>query len=77
SVLENGTSLFMTSRLWPMSWPVLLPDLRSRLKSATVVEIGEPDEALLSQVIVNLFQRGGVIVDLRSKFLLFCDCTIH
>ncbi len=63
SVRENGTSLLMTSRLWPISWPVELPDLRSRLKAATVVEIGEPDEELLSQVIVKLFADRQLFID--------------
>ena len=63
SVRENGTGLLMTSRLWPMSWPVALPDLRSRLKAATVVEIGEPDETLLSQVIVKLFADRQLYMD--------------
>ncbi len=55
SVRQNGTSLLMTARTWPSLWPVSLADLRSRLKAATVVEIGEPDEALIAQVIVKLF----------------------
>ncbi len=46
-----------------MSWPVDLPDLRSRLKAATVVEIGEPDDELLSQVIVKLFADRQLFVD--------------
>ncbi|TXI88107.1 MAG: hypothetical protein E6Q40_04045 [Cupriavidus sp.] len=69
SVRENGTSLLMTSRLWPMSWPVTLPDLRSRLKAATVVEIGEPDEELLSQVIVKLFADRQLYID--DKLVLY------
>ncbi|ANL39970.1 UNVERIFIED_ORG: chromosomal replication initiation ATPase DnaA [Rhizobium esperanzae] len=69
SVREHGTSLLMTSRLWPISWPVLLPDLRSRLKAATVVEIGEPDEALLSQVIVKLFADRQLYID--DKLVLY------
>ncbi|MEZ2129185.1 MULTISPECIES: DnaA regulatory inactivator HdaA [unclassified Sinorhizobium] len=69
SVRENGTSLLMTSRLWPMSWPVALPDLRSRLKAATVVEIGEPDEELLSQVIVKLFADRQLYID--DKLVLY------
>jgi chromosomal replication initiation ATPase DnaA len=69
SVRENATSLLMTSRLWPISWPVLLPDLRSRLKAATVVEIGEPDEALLSQVIVKLFADRQLYID--DKLVLY------
>ncbi|ABC90293.1 putative DNA replication initiation ATPase protein [Rhizobium etli CFN 42] len=69
SVRENATSLLITSRLWPISWPVLLPDLRSRLKAATVVEIGEPDEVLLSQVIVKLFADRQLYID--DKLVLY------
>lgn len=65
SVRENGHSLLMTSRLWPASWGVVLPDLASRLKAATVVEIGEPDEELLAQVIVKLFADRQLFVDDR------------
>ena len=63
SVREHGTSLLMTSRTWPLSWPVALADLRSRLKAATMVEIGSPDEALLSQVIVKLFADRQLNID--------------
>ncbi|ODR89237.1 DnaA regulatory inactivator HdaA [Sinorhizobium alkalisoli] len=65
SVRQNGTGLLMTSRLWPMSWPVTLPDLRSRLKAATVVEIGEPDDELLTQVLFKLFADRQLLVDER------------
>lgn len=65
NVRQNGHALLMTSRLWPMSWSVDLPDLRSRLKAATVVEIGEPDDELLSQVIVKLFADRQLFVDDR------------
>lgn len=65
SVRQNGTALLMTSRLWPMSWPVALPDLRSRLKAATVVEIGEPDDELLTQVFFKLFADRQLLVDER------------
>lgn len=65
SVKQNGQSLLMTSRTWPLSWSVQLPDLRSRLKAATLVEIGEPDEILLSQVIVKLFADRQLAIDER------------
>jgi chromosomal replication initiation ATPase DnaA len=63
SVRENGTSLLITTRLWPSAWPVTLPDLRSRLKAATVVEIGEPDEDLLAQVLMKLFADRQLYMD--------------
>lgn len=65
SVRENGTNLLITSRLWPASWPVKLPDLRSRLKAATVVEIGEPDDELLAQVLVKLLSDRQLAVEDR------------
>ncbi|SMD09276.1 DnaA regulatory inactivator HdaA [Rhizobium sp. RU36D] len=65
SVRENGTALLITARLWPLSWPVALADLRSRLKAATIIEIGPPDEALLSQLIVKLFADRQLHIDDR------------
>lgn len=58
-----GPSLLMTSRLWPANWNVKLPDLASRLKAATVVEIAEPDDLLLSGVIHKLFADRQVSVE--------------
>lgn len=63
SVRQNGHTLLMTSRLWPASWSVALPDLKSRLKAVTVVEIGEPDEELLAQVITKLFADRQLNID--------------
>jgi chromosomal replication initiation ATPase DnaA len=62
-VRQHGSTMLITSRLWPAAWPVALPDLRSRLKAATVVEIGEPDDELLAQVIVKLFADRQIAVD--------------
>jgi chromosomal replication initiation ATPase DnaA len=65
AVREHRTSLLMTSRSWPSAWAVELADLKSRLKAATVVEIGEPDEELLSQVLVKLFADRQLFIDDR------------
>jgi chromosomal replication initiation ATPase DnaA len=65
AVRENGTALIMTARTYPSSWDIALPDLRSRLKAATVVEIGEPDEALLKEVLLKLFSDRQITVDDR------------
>lgn len=58
-----GPSLLMVSRLLPASWNVKLPDLASRLRAATVVEIAEPDDMLLSGVIHKLFSDRQVGVE--------------
>ncbi|PSH68039.1 hypothetical protein CU102_15870 [Phyllobacterium brassicacearum] len=63
SVRQSGSSLLMTSRKWPANWPVTLPDLASRLKAATTVEIGEPDDMLLSGVLYKLFADRQIAVD--------------
>lgn len=63
AVRQHGQTLLMTSRLWPTSWAVDLPDLKSRLRAATVVEIGEPDEELLAQVMIKLFSDRQLNID--------------
>jgi chromosomal replication initiation ATPase DnaA len=52
---ERGFDVLLTGRTPPGSWDVALPDLRSRLRSAALVPIEEPDEALLRAVLVKLF----------------------
>ncbi|MBT7138431.1 MAG: DNA replication protein, partial [Rhodospirillaceae bacterium] len=45
TVRENGGLMMMTAKEPPARWPISLPDLSSRLKTATVAEIGSPDDA--------------------------------
>lgn len=47
--------LLLTARQPPSAWGVVLPDLRSRLLASAVVEIGLPDDGLLSSLLVKLF----------------------
>lgn len=58
-----GQSLLLTSRRFPGAWGVQLPDLASRLKAATTVEIHEPDDALLAGAMTKLFADRQVEVD--------------
>jgi len=62
-VRSAGTSLLITARGWPLTWGVTLPDLVSRLKAATTVEIGAPDDLLLTQVLFKLFADRQLLVD--------------
>jgi chromosomal replication initiation ATPase DnaA len=45
---ENGGHLLLTGALAPVQWPVVLPDLRSRLLAAPSAEVGMPDDTLLA-----------------------------
>ncbi|PLW77413.1 HdaA/DnaA family protein [Cohaesibacter celericrescens] len=60
---EIGSYVLITARAWPESWGVELPDLMSRLRLTTPVEIFEPDEELLRSVIVKLFADRQLVPD--------------
>jgi len=63
AVRSNGTHLLLTSRRFPLAWGATLPDLVSRLRTATTVEVHEPDDALLEGVIAKLFADRQVEVE--------------
>jgi chromosomal replication initiation ATPase DnaA len=50
-----GGTLLLTSLQPPSRWPIRLPDLASRMQATTVVQIANPDDALLSALIMKLF----------------------
>lgn len=52
---EHRFDVLISARRPPGEWAISLPDLRSRLRSAALVNIGEPDETLLRAVLVKLF----------------------
>lgn len=58
-------SVLVTSRVLPSAMAIELPDLRSRLRAATVVELRAPDEALLGGVIVKLASDRQIGIDPR------------
>ncbi len=60
---EAGKKVLITSRTWPASWNISLPDLMSRLRAATPVEILEPDDDLLRRVLVKLFSDRQISVE--------------
>ncbi|WP_157015242.1 DnaA regulatory inactivator HdaA [Mesorhizobium xinjiangense] len=62
-VRTAGTSLLLTSRHFPLAWRAGLPDLISRLRAATLVEIGEPDDLLLAGVITKLFADRQIQIE--------------
>lgn len=60
---EEKAHVLMTSATHPMSWTVGLPDLVSRLKAASLAQLGAPDDALLRGVLVKLFSDRQIAVD--------------
>lgn len=60
---ELGAWLVLTAGRPAEDWGVGLPDLRSRLRLATPVALGAPDDDLLRQVLVKLFADRQLIVD--------------
>ena len=62
-VSQAGAHMLMTSLSPPARWPIGLPDLGSRLKAATAVGVGAPDDALIAGVLVKLFADRQLKVD--------------
>lgn len=52
---NSGGTLLLTARVAPSRWPIVLPDLASRMQAATVAQIANPDDALLSALLMKLF----------------------
>ena len=61
----RGGHLLLTAHSAPSRWPVLLPDLRSRLEAATVARIDDPDDQLLGAVLMKLFHDRQLDPDER------------
>lgn len=60
--LAGGGSLMVSGRGAPASWPLALPDLASRLRTAGVARLAAPDDTLLAAVLVKLFADRQIAV---------------
>lgn len=68
---ERGAKILLLARTPPARWPVRLPDLRTRLRTAPVARIDGPDDALLSHLLRTRFAaRGFKIEDATVHYLL-------
>lgn len=61
---NEGGSILFTSRRAPARLDIRLPDLRSRLNIIPSIEISEPDDELLSALIIKLFMDRQITVSL-------------
>ena len=51
---EAGLPVLLAARTAPARWPTLLPDLASRLRAITAVELRTPDDAMLRTLFTSL-----------------------
>jgi hypothetical protein len=59
---ENGAPLLLISRWHPSEWNMQLPDLKSRLAAAALLEIAPPDDEMIEQLLQKqLADRGAAI----------------
>jgi len=64
---EHDLSLLLTARQAPRDTLFRLPDLLSRIRRATLVEIGAPDDELIRAVLEKLFRDRQLTVDAGLK----------
>jgi len=57
---QTGQPLLLTGRTLPSSWPVLIPDLRSRLNAMQVVELSPPDDEVLADILRSFFKSRNI-----------------
>ena len=60
---ENRLFVLLTARDAPSRWPVSLRDLLSRLNAVPAIEIGAPDEALITTVMLKHFADRQLDID--------------
>ncbi|OKL42973.1 HdaA/DnaA family protein [Pseudovibrio exalbescens] len=63
AVRLHGSTMLITTRSWPQSMNLQLPDLASRFRACTPVEIEEPDDMLLRMVLTKLFADRQIAID--------------
>ncbi|KAF0145201.1 MAG: regulatory inactivation of DnaA Hda protein, partial [Rhodospirillaceae bacterium] len=60
---ESHAALLLTADMPPARWPLRLPDLRSRLNAQPAAAIAEPDDALMTAVLVKMFADRQIHVN--------------
>lgn len=70
----NGRPLLLVSNATDGNWQVKLPDLASRLGAALHLEIGEPDDAMLAELILLHAEMRGLVLDDSATAYLVPRC---
>ncbi|MHA6267226.1 HdaA/DnaA family protein [Aliiroseovarius sp. CAU 1755] len=61
-VLAEGGALLLTADAAPSRWGLVLPDLKSRMEATILAQLQDPDDMLLSAVLVKLFDDRQITV---------------
>ena len=64
-LLERGGRLLLSAKHPPQRWPLVLPDLASRMQAASCATLEPPDDTLLAAVLVKLFADRQIAVPPR------------
>jgi len=69
---DLGLPVLLAARLPPARWPVTLPDLASRLRAITAVEVEAPDDDLLRLLLLRWLAERRLVADesLHDRLLL-------
>jgi chromosomal replication initiation ATPase DnaA len=63
---HGRTQLLLTTRHAPRGWPTATEDLKSRLAAIPTIEIGPPDDALFTAVIMKQLADSQIVVDSKA-----------
>ena len=61
-MLERKGHLLVTTSMPVRKWPILLPDLKSRLRATPSVAVNPPDDDLIAVVLTKLFSDRQIFV---------------
>jgi hypothetical protein len=71
---ESGRALLLVSSAALGQWKIALPDLASRLGAALPLAVGEPDDAMLADLIAVHAEQRGMILDASATSYLVPRC---
>ncbi len=80
---EYKLTVMITAKSPPSRWGISLADLSSRLKTATLAEIGQPDDALITAVLVKQFSdrqlkiNNEVVAFVRARIERSFDALVQ
>lgn len=72
---ETRRPLLLVSGAKPGKWKIGLPDLASRLAAAQQLSIGEPDDAMLAELILLHAELRGLVLDDSATGYLVPRCA--